>query len=50
MEAGAWTAHTAVMLNWFLQLRRASLVRDPECDAAALCVGVVLLALGVALL
>ena len=50
MEAGAFAAHTGAMLDWFLQLRRASLVRDPECDAAALCVGVVLLALGVALL
>ena len=39
------------MLDWFLHLRRTSMVRsDGDCDAEALCIGVVLLALGFALL
>jgi hypothetical protein len=39
------------MLDWFLQLRRATVVRsNGECDAEALCIGVVLIALGLTLL
>lgn len=39
------------MLDWLLHLRRASVVRsDAEYDAAVMCIGVALLALGIALL
>jgi len=44
-------AQTRTMLDWFLQLRRATVVRSTgDCDAEALCIGVVLMALGIALL
>ena len=39
------------MLDWFLHLRRASVVRsNADYDAEVLCIGVVLLALGLVLL
>jgi hypothetical protein len=39
------------MLDWFLHVRRTSIVRsDGDCDAEVLCIGVLLLSIGVALL
>jgi hypothetical protein len=51
MVPGRFAGTNWAMLDWFLQLRRANVVRsNGECDAEALCLGVVLIALGIALL
>jgi hypothetical protein len=51
MARAPGAGNTNAMLDWFLHLRRTSLVRsDADCDAEAVCIGVVMLALGLALL
>jgi hypothetical protein len=51
MARGPRAGDTDAMLNWFLHLQRTSLGRsDADFDAEALCIGIVLLALGLALI